>query len=81
LQNSSLQHSEEVTLTVPGVDNAQIITCPTTNQEEKQSSRDAGHVAPSTILVRAHGALTFLTEDGGSDERSSQALFDQEDRV
>ena len=47
----------------------------------RQSSRDAGHVAPSTILVRAHGALTFLTEDGGSDERSSQALFDQEDRV
>jgi hypothetical protein len=63
-----------------GADNSQIITCPTTNQEERDSSRDAGNVIPLTTLERTHDALTLLKEDGGTDGRSSQALLDQEDR-
>jgi hypothetical protein len=63
-----------------GADYSQINTCPTTNQEEKDSSHDAGHVTPSTTLERAHDASTLEKEDCGTDERLYQALLDQEDR-
>jgi hypothetical protein len=63
-----------------GADYSQIITCPTTNQEKKDLPRDAGHVTPSMTLERAHNPSTLLKEDGGTYERLSQALLDQEDR-